>query len=64
MIVTVMKVTFKKVQPRIIPYRDYKHFQNDRYRDKLTPKLSDIVSENNNIRLNEFLSICMDTLDQ
>ena len=39
-------------------------FQNHRYRDELTQKLSNIVSENNNIRLNEFLSICMDTLDQ
>ena len=42
----------------------YKNFQNDRYRDELTQKLSNIVSGNNNIRLNEFLSICMDTLDQ
>ena len=64
MTVTVMKTTFKKFQPRIIHYRDYKHFQNDRYRDELTPKLSNIDSENNNTRLNEFLSICMDTLDQ
>ena len=45
-------------------YRDYKNFQINQYRDKLTPKLSNIVSENNNIRLNEFLSICMDTLDR
>ena len=64
MTVTVMKATFKKFEPRIIHYRDYKNFQNDQYRDELTPKLSNIVSENNNIRLNEFLSICMDTLDR
>ena len=64
MTVTVMKATFKKFELRIIHYRDYKNFQNDQYRDELTPKLSNIVSENNNIRLNEFLSICMDTLDQ
>ena len=64
MTVTVLKTTLKKFQPRIIHYKDYKHFQNDRYRDELTPKLSNIVSVNNNIRLNEFLSICMDTLDQ
>ena len=41
----------------------YKNFQNDRYRDELTQKLSNIVSGNNNIRLNEFLSIYMDTLE-
>ena len=64
MTVTVMKTTFKKLQQRIIHCRDYKHFQIDRYRHELTPKLSNIVSENNNIRLNEFLSICMDILDQ
>ena len=64
MTVTVMETNFKKFQPRIIHYRDYKTFQNDRYRDELTPKLSNIASKNNNIRLNEFLSICMDTLDQ
>ena len=59
-----LKTTFKKFRPRIIHYMDYKNFQNDQYRDELTQKLSNIVSENNNIRLNEFLSICMDTLDQ
>ena len=64
MTVTVMKTTFKKFEPRIIHYRDCKKFQNDQYRDELTPKLSNIISENNNIRLNEFLSICMDTSDR
>ena len=59
-----MKTTLKKFQQRIIHYRDYKNVQNDMYRDELTPKLSKIVSENNNIRWNEFLSIYMDTLDQ
>ena len=39
MTVTVMKTTFKKFQPRTILYRDYKNFQNDRYRDELTQKL-------------------------
>ena len=64
MTVTVMKATLKKFEPRIIHYRDYKNFQSDQYRDELTSKLLNIVSENNNIKLNEFLSICMDTLDQ
>ena len=54
----------QEFQPRIIHYRDYKYFQNDRYRDELTPKLSNIVSETNNIRLSEVLGICMDALDQ
>ena len=33
MTVTVMKTTFKKFEPRIIHYRDYKNFQNDQCRD-------------------------------
>ena len=61
MTVAVMKTIF---EPRIINYRDYKKFQNDQYRDELAPKLSNIVSENKNIRLNEFLSIFTDTLDR
>ena len=39
MTVAVMKTTFKKFEPRIIQYTDYKNFQNDQYRDELTPKL-------------------------
>ena len=62
-IVTVMKTTFKKFRPRI-HYRDYKNFQNDRYKDELIPTFSNIVSENNKIRLNKLLSICMDALEQ
>ena len=64
MTVTVVKTTFKKFEPRIIRYRDYKNFQNGQYRDVLTPKLSNIVSKNNSVRLNELLSIDMDTLDR
>ena len=56
MTVTVMKTTFKKFKPRIIHDRDYTNFQNDQYRDELTPKLSNIVSKNNNIRLNELFA--------
>ena len=57
MTVTVIKTTFKKLELRIIHYRNYNNFQNDQCSDELTSKLSNIVSENNNIRLNEFLSI-------
>ena len=36
----VMKKSFKKVQPRIINYRSYKHFSNDTFRKDLIDKLS------------------------
>ena len=64
MTVTVMKTNFKKFPPRIYTIGTIKNFQHDRYKEKLTPKLSNIVSENNNIILNGFFSICSDALEQ
>ena len=33
MILTVTKMTFQKLKPRVRNYRDYKHFNNERFRD-------------------------------
>ena len=35
MTVTVMKTFFEKLQPRVVNYRDYKYFENDRSRTDL-----------------------------
>ena len=35
LIVTVMKTTYKKSQPKIITYRSYKYFNNDSFREAL-----------------------------
>ena len=35
LVVTVMKTTYKKSQPKIITYRDYKYFNNDGFREAL-----------------------------
>ena len=37
---TVLKTYFQKAKPKIIKYRDYKHFDNNDFRDELTRKLS------------------------
>ena len=37
---TVLKTYFQKAKQRIIKYRDYKHFDNNDFRDELTRKLS------------------------
>ena len=37
---TVLKTYFQKVKPRIIKYRDYKHFDNYEFRDELIRDLS------------------------
>ena len=39
MTVTVMKAIFKKSQAEVVNYRDYKHFENHRFKD-------DLLSEN------------------
>ena len=35
MILTVTKMTFQKLKPGVINYRDYKHFNNESFRDNL-----------------------------
>ena len=35
LVVTVMKTTYKKSQPKIITYRSYKYFNNDSFREAL-----------------------------
>ena len=37
---TVLKTYFQKAKPRIIKYRDYKHFDNSEFRDELIRELS------------------------
>ena len=47
MVVTVMKATFKNLQPRIVSYRDYKYFENCRLRADLLSELSKANIEEN-----------------
>ena len=35
MIVTVMKTSYRKIEPRVINYRDYKSFSNEGFRESL-----------------------------
>ena len=37
---TVLKTYFQKAKPRFIKYRDYKHFDNNEFRDELIRELS------------------------
>ena len=56
LVVTVMKTTYKKSQPKIITYRDYKYFNNDGFREALLQ----IKSNGNNCDENfrNFTSSC------
>ena len=64
MTVTVMRKTLKKVRPRIINYRSFKHFSNEAFRISLEKKLSREVYVNNNDGLERFCKITMDTLNK
>ena len=63
MIVTVMKTTYQKLDPKITHYRDYNTFCNHNFREHL---LSALVMENFDTKngLEKFLVVCVKTLDR
>ena len=46
MIVMVMKASFRKIEPRVINYWDYKSFSNEGYRESLPKNLKGEISRN------------------
>ena len=63
MTVTVMKATFEKLQPKVVNYRDYKYFENCRFRADLLSELSKANIEENEEGLSDFLNTCKRILD-
>ena len=61
---TVTKMTFQKLKLRIINYRDYKFFDNIRYRNDFLQEISNSYLEFNDNRFSGFFDICRTTLDQ
>ena len=57
MILRVTKMTFQKLKPSVINYRDYKHFNNERFSDDLLPERSNSYLELGNKSFDEF-SVC------
>ena len=64
MILTVTKMTFQKLQPRVISYRDYKHFSNETYRNELLSEISNSCLNFDDSGFNYFFDICRAILDQ
>ena len=60
--VNVMKTNFRKLEPKIINYRNYRYFSNDRFREKVTSELSKVVLENSDKDFNKFLVVCKEAL--
>ena len=64
MVITVMKTTFQRLKPKLIYYRDYSVFSNDKFREELLSKLSMENISNTSNGLEKFLQICTGVLDK
>ena len=64
MMLTVTKITFQKLKHRLTNYRDYKHSNNEKFRDDLLSEISNSYLEFDNNSFDEFFNMCRSTLDQ
>ena len=64
MILTVTKMTFQKLKPRVISCRDYKHFNNETYRNELLSEISNSCLNFDDSGFNDFFDICRAILDE
>ena len=62
MIITVLKIFYKKQIPKIINYRNYKTFNANLFKDELNNELLSI--DNNNAELVEFTNTVLSILDK
>ena len=58
-----MKTLFEKLQQRVVNYRDYKHFENDKFRTDLLPEFGIANVEEKENGLNNLLDACKRILD-
>ena len=58
-----MKKFFEKVQPRVVNYRDYKYFENDRFITDLLSELGKANLEKKENGLNNLFNACKRILD-
>ena len=62
--VTVMTIYFQKLQPKVINYMDYKHFQNENFREDLLFGLYKLNIKNNDDGFTGFIETSMETVNQ
>ena len=62
--ITVMRKSFKKLKPRVINYRSYKHCSNEIFRESLLEKLSQQTFVNNVYGFEKLCNITLKTLDK
>ena len=61
--VTVMKRFFEKLQPRVVNYRVYKHFENDKFRTDILSEFGKSNIEENKNEFNNLLNAFKKILD-
>ena len=64
MIVTVMKTSYRKIEPRVINYRDNKSFSSEGFRESLLENLKRKLLENPDQSSNNFVNTCNTVLDK
>ena len=63
MTVTVTKISFEKFEPRVLSYRYYKYFENDRFRTDLLSEFGKANIEEKENGSNNLLNACKSILD-
>ena len=63
MVVTAMKTTYRKLEPRIVYYRDFKHFCNNSFKESLQKAISQNLGVGCDEIYESFASSCNTTLD-
>ena len=62
MVVAVMKTNFRKLETKIMNYRNYRYISNDRFREKVY-ELSKVILEIRDQGFNKFLGVCKEALN-
>ena len=64
MVTTVMKTTFRKMEPKVVRYRDYNFFCNDSFRESLQNIVSQNLKSNRDKHYRNFVIYCKNVLDE
>ena len=64
MIFTVMKTSYRKIDPRVINYQDYKSFSNEGFRESVIENLKGKLIGNFDQSFSNFINICNTVLDK
>ena len=64
MVTTDMETTFRKMEPKVIKYRDYRFFCNDTFSESLQNIISQNIKSNCDDHYNNFAISCKNVLDK